>query len=377
VIASAVYLLELGGEDDAFARREAATAAAGVDGLAVGLATADAVARDRVRGLAYARRASELVGTTDASLASARALLETAPLDREGSIAVRARDVRGGTGISTADAERELGQVLVDRGFAVDLEDPDHVLRVAFAPAEPPEAADAPEGPQRGDAGTCAMGWTVAESVRDFGARKPTDRPFFQPGSMDPLLARAVANLAGARPGTRVLDPMCGTGGVLVEAGLVGADVVGMDAQAKMAAGARENLAAVLDPSANEGGGERASRALGDPGDWATLQGDATRLPFGPALGDEGGEDENARPFDGVVFDAPYGRQSKIETHDLDDLVAGALAESRRVADRCVLVADRSWAGVARDAGWTVDAAFERRVHASLDRHVLVLDAGR
>jgi len=367
VIASAVYLLELGGEDDAFARREAATAAAGVERLAVGLATADAVARDRVRGLAYTRRASELVGTADASVASARALLEAAGLDREGSVAVRARDVRGGTGVSTADAERGLGDVLVDRGFTVDLEDPDHVLRVAFAPAEPPDAEGAPDGPQRGDAGACAVGWTVAESVREFGARKPTDRPFFQPGSMDPLLARAVANLAGARPGTRILDPMCGTGGVLVEAGLVGADVVGMDAQSKMAAGARENLAASLAP-----GGPGSEQALGAPGDWATLRGDATRLPFGGADG-EG----DARPFDGVVFDAPYGRQSKIATHDLDALVAGALAESRRVADCCVLVADRPWAGVARDAGWTVDAAFERRVHASLDRHVLVLDADR
>ncbi|TKX68885.1 TIGR01177 family methyltransferase, partial [Halorubrum sp. SP9] len=38
-----------------------------------------------------------------------------------------------------------------------------------------------------------------------------------------------------------------------------------------------------------------------------------------------------------------------------------------------VLVADRDWRGPARDAGWTVDAAFERRVHRSLTRHVLVL----
>ncbi|MFC6952434.1 TIGR01177 family methyltransferase [Halorubellus litoreus] len=376
-----MYLLELGGEDDAFARREAATAATGVERLGVGLATADAVVAERVRGLAYTRRASELVGTGDASVASARALLDAAPLAREGSVAVRARDVRGATGVSTSDAERELGGVLVDRGFDVDLDDPDNVLRVAFAPDdEAPRASDsragdardavdeagdgdtgaerAPGDAARGDGGVCAVGWETAASVRDFGDRKPTDRPFFQPGSMDPLLARAIANLAGARPGATVLDPMCGTGGVLVEAGLVGADVLGVDAQSKMARGARENLAAFLD-------GDRAPADTADrpnPGDWATMRGDATRL----ALRDDA--------VSGVVFDAPYGRQSKIETHALDDLVAGALRESRRVADRCVLVADRDWRDAARDAGWTVDAAFQRRVHASLDRYVLVLD---
>ena len=396
-VRSGVYVLELGGEDDAFARREAATAATGVDEFAVGLATADAVVRERVRGLAYTRRANELVGTTEASIPAARALLDAAPLAREGTVAVRARDVRGGTGVSTSDAERELGGVLVDRGYDVDLDDPDHVLRVAFAPYNEalrasgsragkaretdvdPERGDAPETPQQGGAGACAVGWEVAASVRDFGDRKPTDRPFFQPGSMDPLLARAVANLAGARPGATILDPMCGTGGVLVEAGLVGADVLGVDAQAKMARGARENLAAFLestddtpaadgDPPAANGdepaanGDEPAANGLPEPGDWATMRGDATRLAL------------RADAATGVVFDAPYGRQSKIETHTLADLVAGALAESRRVADRCVLVADRDWREQATAAGWTVDAAFQRRVHASLDRYVLVLD---
>ncbi|WP_440990484.1 methyltransferase domain-containing protein [Haloarchaeobius baliensis] len=350
-----MYLLELGGEDDAFAACEAASAATGVERIGAGLAVAGSVALARVRGLAYTRRASELVGRTDASVDSAVALLSAAPLTREGTVAVRARDVRGETGVSTSDAERALGQVLVDRGFEVDLDDPDHELRVLFAPAidDAGDAAEAPDG-AAGEAGVCALGWLAAESVRDFGDRMPTDKPFFQPGSMDPLLARAVVNVAGAAPGRRLLDPMCGTGGVLVEAGLVGADVVGVDAQAKMAGGARQNLAHFLD-------GDHLN-AVADAGDWHVCRGDATRLP----LVDDA--------VDAVVFDAPYGRQSKIETHELDDLVAGALAESRRVADRAVVVADRDWTGTARRAGWTVADSFERRVHRSLTRSVLVLD---
>ncbi|GAB3677841.1 TIGR01177 family methyltransferase [Halopiger thermotolerans] len=361
-----MYLLELGGEDDAFAACEATSAATGVRRVAPGLAVARGIAPERVRGLAYTHRASELIGRTDADVESARALLEAASIDRDrdATVAVRATDVHGSTGISTEQAERELGQVLVDRGFSVDLEAPDHLLRVAFSEGRLEGAADAvddsaarDESDARGGdrVSVCALGWLAAESVRDFGTRAPTDKPFFQPGSMDPLLARAVANVAGARPGRTILDPMCGTGGVLVEAGLVGADVIGTDAQRKMAEGARENLAHFLDA-------DEPSPTGVDRGAWHVGRGDATRLP----LADDA--------VDGVVFDAPYGRQSKIDTHRLEDLVAGALAEACRVGSRAVVVADRSWTSEAREAGWELAASFERRVHRSLTRYVLVLE---
>ncbi|WP_254521635.1 TIGR01177 family methyltransferase [Natrinema caseinilyticum] len=360
-----MYLLELGGEDDAFAAREARSAATGVDRIAPGLAVARGIDPERVRGLAYTHRASELLGRGDADLASARAVLEAAAIDRTGSVAVRATDVHGSSDVRTERAERELGQLLVDRGFAVDLEEPDHLLRVVFSEGtvgdeERSTGSDALERVENETAAgehasVCALGWLAAESVRDFGTRAPTDKPFFQPGSMDPLLARAVANVAGARPGATILDPMCGTGGVLVEAGLVGADVIGTDAQAKMAAGARENLAHFL-------GTDDPSPTGVSRGSWHVGRGDATRL----ALVDDA--------VDGVVFDAPYGRQSKIDTHRLEDLVAGALAEAHRIAPRAVVIADRSWREEARAAGWQLESAFERRVHRSLTRYVMVLE---
>ncbi|WP_435063712.1 THUMP domain-containing protein [Halobaculum sp. EA56] len=327
--------MEFAGEEDAFAALEAGVAAAGVERVAPGLAVADAVDAGRVRGLAYTRSALDLLGRADADPRSARAVVEAASLAREGTVAVRARVVRDSADVSTGEAERECGSALVERGFAVDLDDPDHTLRVLFA----------------GD--TCLVGWVVAESVRDFATRRPTDRPFFQPGSMAPMDARAYANVAGAGPGRTLLDPMCGTGGVLIEAGLVGSDVVGNDAQAKMVRGARENLARYLDG---------ATTPAGDPaGGYALLRGDATDL----ALRDDA--------VDGVVFDAPYGRQSKIARHSLTDLVSEALAEAARVAPRGVLIADRSWREAALAAGWRVTDTFERRVHRSLVRHVHVL----
>ncbi|WP_324665955.1 TIGR01177 family methyltransferase [Haloarcula sediminis] len=343
-----MYVLELGGQDDPFARREAASAASDVSPLAPGLATARGVT-DRARHLAYTHRACELVGTGDPDIESAEAVLEAATLDREGTVAVRAVDVRASTRVDTQAAERALGGVLTDRGFAVDLETPDHTLYAYFAdPAGDDETDDA-------GAACCALGWQAVASRRDFGGRQPTDRPFFQPGSMDPLEARALVNIAGARPDTTVVDPMCGTGGLLLEAGLVGARAVGGDAQAKMVRGSRENLRHVLDGAGHPGRGE-----YPDPAGWDLFRSDAARLPLADGAADA------------VVFDAPYGRQSRIEG-ELSPLVSGALAEARRIAPRCVLVADRDWAPLAREAGWTVTDRFERRVHRSLVRHVHVL----
>ncbi|PSQ17116.1 TIGR01177 family methyltransferase [Halobacteriales archaeon QS_8_69_26] len=366
-----MYLLEFAGEDDRFAALEARRVATDVTRIGPGLATARGI--DGVARLAFTRRAAELVGRTDASVSSARALLSAAAVDRSGTVAVRARDVRGTAGVDTRAVERALGRVLVDRGFAVDLEAPDHELRAVFAD-DPDSDGDGisgggsdPAGPLGGDAafgsstfgsdddtfpdrtdGVCALGWLAVEARRDFAPR-PTDRPFFQPGSMDPPLARALVNLAGAAPGRLVLDPMCGTGGLLVEAGLVGADLLGTDAQAKMARGAGRNLAHYL--------GDRGVRH-------GTARADATRLPVPDGAADC------------VVFDAPYGRQSKIESRDVASLVEGALRESRRATGeggRAVLVGDRPWSDAARDADWTVEATHGRRIHRSLVRHVHLL----
>lgn len=324
-----MYLLEFAGEDDAFAAAEAATAATEVATIAPGLASAAAIEPDRVAGLAFTRRASELLGRTGASVGEVVSLLESTAVDRRGTVAVRARDVRGTAGVDTQAIERALGRVLVDLGFDVDLDDPEHELRAVFA----------------ADVGV--LGWLVVECDRDFGERAPTEKPFFQPGSMDPIEARAVANLAGARPGATIVDPMCGTGGILIEAGLAGAQVVGFDAQPKMVRGSRENLSHYFS------------------GGFGVGLADAARLPVR-----DGG-------VDGAVVDVPYGRQSAVAGDDLDGLVRAVLGEARRIADRAVVVGDRSWVEEAEAAGWTVEAVFERRVHRSLTRHVHVLTATR
>ena len=77
---------------------------------------------------------------------------------------------------------------------------------------------------------------------KHFEESKPHKRPFFYPGSMSPKLARCMVNLSRVREGDLVLDPFCGTGGILIEAGLIGCKVVGSDIFWKMKNGTAINL---------------------------------------------------------------------------------------------------------------------------------------
>lgn len=71
---------------------------------------------------------------------------------------------------------------------------------------------------------------------------KAHKRPFFYPGSMSPKLARAMVNLAKVKKDDVVLDPFCGTGGLIIEAGVLGNFVVGTDIDYRMVKGTKENL---------------------------------------------------------------------------------------------------------------------------------------
>ncbi|MFB6100757.1 MAG: TRM11 family methyltransferase, partial [Candidatus Nanohalobium sp.] len=73
-------------------------------------------------------------------------------------------------------------------------------------------------------------------------ARSNEKRPFSSPVSLDPVLARVLVNLSGTPLGGKILDPFCGTGGILIEAGLCGILPLGTDTKGEMVEGTRENL---------------------------------------------------------------------------------------------------------------------------------------
>jgi tRNA (guanine10-N2)-dimethyltransferase len=106
----------------------------------------------------------------------------------------------------------------------VDLENPDNEIRVIIS--------------NRGH-----IGVVLAKIKRNaFEKRKVQNRPYFSPVSLHPRLARALVNLSRVKAGERLLDPFCGTGGVLMEASLIGAKAMGSDIDSKMVEGCKENL---------------------------------------------------------------------------------------------------------------------------------------
>ncbi len=237
---------------------------------------------------------------------------------------VRAKRL-GDAPLMSDEVERKVGSALWRRGYKADMKDPEIEIRAIVTK----------EG--------VLLGNEVACSDRvGFRARRPHKKPFFHPGTMLPKLSRALVNLSRVREGERLLDPFPGTAGFLVEAGLVGIRGLGIDVQEEIVRGAKSNLEGL---------------------DCTLLVGDAMRLPL------------KDRSVDGAVLDAPYGRSALIQGGSRDELLAGSLAELRRVLvpkRRMIYVDDRPVGEFVEDAGFEVIEIHTERVHRSLTRHIFV-----
>ena len=84
-------------------------------------------------------------------------------------------------------------------------------------------------------------GLLIKRIERDFHERRAHLRPELHPTSLHPALARCLVNLAGVKKGD-VVDPFCGTGGILIEAGLMGLRPIGYDLYSIMIRRAKINL---------------------------------------------------------------------------------------------------------------------------------------
>lgn len=64
-----------------------------------------------------------------------------------------------------------------------------------------------------------------------YQLRAPKYKPFFSPGVIMPRIARLICNFAKIKKNDFVLDPFCGTCGLLLEASFLGAKIIGIDAK--------------------------------------------------------------------------------------------------------------------------------------------------
>jgi tRNA (guanine10-N2)-dimethyltransferase len=246
------------------------------------------------------------------------------------SFAVKAKRVkRSASHLDTVELARELaGLIAGEVDFKVDLEHPEVELFCVLS------------------GGKCAVGITKAEVNRSaFKGRRPSKRPVFHPSTLRPTMARSMVNLARTPQGGTFLDPFCGVGGLLLEAGLIGAKVIGIDINREMVDGARNNLEAY---------GIR---------DFQLMVGDARKLP--------------ALEIDAIATDPPYGRQATTGGAELEELYRVALPSMAGVLKRkgylCMTSpAELELEGMAGDAGLRTIEHHEQRVHRSLTRKIYV-----
>ncbi len=179
---------------------------------------------------------------------------------------------------------------------------------------------------------------------KQFASREPEKRPFKKPICMKARLSRALVNLTRVRKGESILDPMCGTGGFLIEAGMIGAKLFGSDLDKRMVEGTKENLKKY--------------------GLYATIRKmDSRKLTWN-------------RRFDAVIVDLPYGRSTKLFNEDLERLYTKTLKNLRKVLKKgrvAVVVIPKRYFHIVRKAGFKILEKYEEKVHANLRRLFLVL----
>jgi tRNA (guanine10-N2)-dimethyltransferase len=280
--------------------------------------------------LAMTHHILKVVGITennpDAVLKLAEAF-EPGAYIREGeSFVIRAKRIKHHVDFPCESLEQKIGGCIYRKGFRANLKSPDVEFRLILS-----EKA--------------VLGVLLSSVDRSaYEARTPQNKPFFHPGVLMPRVARALTNLSGIKPGELLLDPFCGTAGILVEAGLVGARVIGIDAQEKLVLGAHMNLEAY-------------------ELDYILMEGDACRVPL-----------KNST-IDTVVTDPPYGRSAAILAGSLEELYSGALEEIHRVLKPggiAVVVSDKTAFEYGEKAGLKVLEIYTQRVHRSLTRIITI-----
>ena len=149
-------------------------------------------------------------------------------IEEDESFAVRVRKIRGVVPeLRSVELERKVGEQILEKAkkTKVNLSNPQKTFFGVLTDNR------------------FIFGLKTAEIIpKPFYERRPRRRPVFHPTAMPAKLARAMVNLAQPRKGDLVLDPFCGTGGMLVEAGLIGCRVLGFDAKPHMLRGGLKNI---------------------------------------------------------------------------------------------------------------------------------------
>ncbi len=181
---------------------------------------------------------------------------------------------------------------------------------------------------------------------KQFTTRSPKRRPFFHPTALTAKLARCMVNLSRAKRDSLLLDPFCGTGTILLEAGMIGCQPIGIDIKASMIKGTLNNLR---------------SYGIKETG---LILSDARKLPL--------------QSVDCISTDPPYGRSSTTMGIKTGDLLIDFLSNLKDVIKREGFISiaapkEEEVSNMGRDIGYNLIESYQIRVHRSLTREIAVL----
>ena len=190
------------------------------------------------------------------------------------------------------------------------------------------------------------FGLKLAEvAPKPFYRRRGKNRPFFHPSALPPKLARCMVNLARPKADCVVLDPFCGSGSILIEAGLIGCRVLGSDVKDLMVKGSLLNMRFF--------GVEALGISVAEAG----------KLPFQRA--------------DRIVTDPPYGKSTTTLGYTVREVASRFLSEGADILPDGGYVSMASprnlgIGGMGEDEGFEVIEKHLVYVHRSLTREIVI-----
>jgi len=317
-------LLELSGENPTLPFAELDCIGCIID-RRVQVAVVESPDPEQAKRLAMTQVVSEYMGECEPDLSAFRELLKDLAITTKMPFAGRAKKVHGGcherNPASQKEFERLIGTMI---SGPVSLDNPKVQYKVVLSEDK------------------CYFGkvlFTIDRGAYDL--RNPGKRDFFHPGVMMPRMARTLINLTCSRPGEIMLDPFCGTAGILIEGEMLGLRTIGSDFDPLMIKGSRRNV-----PYPD------------------LMLSDATHLPF------------TNHSIDAVVTDFPYGQSVCIKKPStMENLYSDTLDEIHRVLKggrRAVVVTHRDISENVKP-DMTILQQHNQRVHKSLTRRILVL----
>ncbi|MFX1565051.1 MAG: THUMP domain-containing protein [Promethearchaeota archaeon] len=188
----------------------------------------------------------------------------------------------------------------------------------------------------------------ASRSRKAFSARRSPLRPFFVPSAIHPKIARVLVNLSRARPGSYVVDPFCGTGGLLLEAAEIGCIPVAFDIDSIMVSGSKQNLSHY-------------------------------RIPFFGGLADARAPSIRNANVEAIATDPPYGRSSSTKGAAVKELIRVSLSSLSSILKpgghlSLALPKEHFNQDMIPANSFLIKEMHTMRIHRSLYRHIVVLE---